>query len=359
MAQTKQVLPLRCLYAESASTDPYFNLGLEKYLFDRVAPGERIFYLWQNRRTVVCGRNQNVFRECSLAGLEAVGGHAARRLSGGGAVFHDLGNLNFSFLSGAEDSDTARQLSVLLRAVAAFGVPAELTGRNDVTAAGRKFSGSAFYRADGVSCHHGTVMIDVDGALLEQVLNVSREKLESKGVDSVRARVVNLSALCPAITPASMKAALRAAFLAEYGGLDFAGTLTADPEGRLRFAGGPWADAAAPEAARAALAENRARFADPAWIFGRRFDFTNVLSRRFPWGGVALKFRVEEGAVTGAEIESDSLLPEFITALEQALPGRPYRWEALAAAVAETAARCGGQAAGPAEDLTALLRDSI
>lgn len=172
--------------------NPYRNLALEKYLTLHTEPGECILFLWQNQRTVVIGRNQNCWKECRISRLEADGGFLARRLSGGGAVFHDLGNLNFTFCVCEEDYDVDRQLEVIVQAVRTLGIDARKTGRNDVTADGRKFSGNAFYRSEGHCFHHGTLLVNVDTAAMSGYLNVSPDKLKARGVDSVRSRVVNL-----------------------------------------------------------------------------------------------------------------------------------------------------------------------
>ena len=139
----------RLLTFESGSFDPFENLAIEQHLLETVGGGCCLFYLWQNQNTVVIGKNQNPYSECRVSLLEAEGGHLARRLSGGGAVFHDLGNLNFTFLVPTADYDLAKQQRVLLTACQSFGIPAEFSGRNDLLADGRKFSGNAFYQGSG------------------------------------------------------------------------------------------------------------------------------------------------------------------------------------------------------------------
>ena len=191
---------------ESEGLDPYRNLAIEQHLLETVLGGCCLLYLWQNERTVVIGRNQNAWAECRTTALFEEGGRLARRLSGGGAVYHDLGNLNFTFLLCEEDYDLTRQLSVIRRACSLCGIETEISGRNDLLASGRKFSGNAFCHHEGRAYHHGTLLIDVDADAMGRYLSPSKAKLEAKGVESVRSRVVNLRELNPALTVDMLKA---------------------------------------------------------------------------------------------------------------------------------------------------------
>ena len=211
-------MPLAPRCIESRSTDPYTNLAIEACLMGSARSGEPVLYLWQNERTVVIGRNQCASAECDVERLEREGGHLARRRSGGGAVYHDLGNLCFTFVTTPEEYDQAAQTGVILDAVRALGIDAERTGRNDlVVGDGRKFSGHAYQHTGVASCHHGTIMVAVDVDALGRYLTVSPEKLRAKGVRSVRSRVTNLRALDPGITVEDLKDALRSAFATAWG----------------------------------------------------------------------------------------------------------------------------------------------
>ena len=283
---------------ESNSFDPYLNLATEQYLMETVEEDEIILFLWQNQNTVVIGKNQNAWKECRTTLLTQEGGVLARRLSGGGAVFHDLGNLNFTFLVPQAEYDLDRQFSVIAEAVSLLGLQAERSGRNDVLIQGRKFSGNAFFKHDGKAYHHGTLLVDVDVDKLGRYLNPSKAKLQAKGVDSVRSRVVNLRELNPQITIASMKDAMIRAFVKVY---DRPMTVITDKDFD-----------------HAAIDALRQRNASWEWNYGQKLPFTAELETRFPWGCVQLCMQVENGNVTGARVYSDAMdwqLPERMEAL--------------------------------------------
>lgn len=287
---------------ETFCTDPYHNLALEKYLMDHVAPGQCILYLWQNANTVVIGRNQCADDECRIPELEAAGGRLARRLSGGGAVYHDLGNLNFTFLARRADYDVARQTEVILRAVRALGVPAERNGRNDLTAEGQKFSGHAYYRSGDACYHHGTLMVSVALDQLGRYLKPAPDKLKAKGVPSVRARVVNLTRYCPGLTIPQLRQSLAGAFGQVYG-------LPVQPLPR------GFVDAAAVDALTRT-------FSDPGWLYGRDASAGQTVRRaRFGWGGVTLRYALAQGRLREVALASDGLEADYLAGVPARLEG--------------------------------------
>ena len=296
---------------ESEGFDPYRNLAIEQHLLESVLGGCCLLYLWRNERTVVIGRNQNAWAECRTALLSEEGGKLARRLSGGGAVYHDLGNLNFTFLMRTGDYDLARQLSVIRRACAVCGIETEISGRNDLLADGRKFSGNAFYHHEGRSYHHGTLLVDADTDRMSRYLSPSKAKLTAKGVESVRARVINLREVNPALTVDALKGAMIEAFSAVCG---------------------------LPVAARGPVDETRvnelrARYASEQWLYGQKLPFTFRCERRFPWGGIELQLSVDRGAVTDARVYTDDMDHETAQALEAAAVGCPFSLDALRARI--------------------------
>ena len=201
----------------SDSSDPRFNLAAEEIMFDRTVPGQVTLFLWQNERTVIIGKSQNAWNEARVEKLRSDGGVLVRRPSGGGAVYHDLGNMCYTFVCSPELYSLPRQLKVILNAVKACGIDAEFTGRNDiVTPDGRKFSGNAFRFSGSAALMHGTLLIHTDFSRMSEYLSVPKAKIEAKGVSSVRSRVANLSEINPEITVERVKTDMIRAFLDEY-----------------------------------------------------------------------------------------------------------------------------------------------
>lgn len=296
----------------TACVDPWRNLALEEALFEGAAGGVCL-YLWQNQNTVVIGRNQNAWKECRVRELEADGGRLARRSSGGGAVFHDLGNLNFTFIAPRETYDLKRQLGVIIAAAGLLGVGAGFTGRNDiVTEDGAKFSGNAFRYSQATGMHHGTILVDVDMAKLSAYLMPSKAKLSAKGVESVRSRVRNLSEYVGGLTIGAVRQAVIEAFEAEYGA--YQSLAEADMD-------------------QALLEEKYKKYSAWDWRFGSSPAFDAELETRFPWGEVTLRLSLSEGRVREARAYSDAMDEAFILALPAALEGARFTPQALAGAV--------------------------
>ena len=270
----------------SDQTNPYWNIAVEQYLVEHA--NAVVLYLWRNRRTVVIGQNQNPFSEVNVEALEADGGFLMRRKTGGGAVYHDDGNLNFSFVVPKALYDQQRQFSVIQRAVESFGLHTELSGRNDILAEGRKFSGNAFSKGRLNDLHHGTLLINGDMSDLARYLKPKPAKLQKHGVQSVRSRVVNLADLNPDITTESIAPRLRSAFEAEY-----AGTAREVAFGEL-----------VQLPAVRALYE---QISSDEWKYGRWRSFVAQRSGQFDWGGVEVALTVEDDIVRDVQIASDAL----------------------------------------------------
>lgn len=182
------------LYLESASTDPYYNLALEQVVFDGPGQHETCCMLWQNDNTIVVGKHQNTLQEVNMAYVREHNVRVARRLSGGGAVYHDMGNVNFTFIAPHEgaEMDFSSFCRPVAAALAELGVTAEISGRNDMTIDGKKFSGNSQYVKHGRVMHHGTILYDSDLSIVGQALKVPEDKIISKGLQSVRSRVTNV-----------------------------------------------------------------------------------------------------------------------------------------------------------------------
>lgn len=178
-----------------STTDPDFNLAAEQYVFDRLPREHSYFMLWQNDRAIIVGRYQNTAAEINASYVDAHGIRVVRRLSGGGAVYHDMGNLNYTYIGDArqmEKLDFSLFCRPVIDTLARFGVHAELNGRNDMTIDGKKFSGNAQYRKQGRVMHHGTIMFDSDLTVVSEALNVDPTKFQGKGIRSTRSRVTNV-----------------------------------------------------------------------------------------------------------------------------------------------------------------------
>ena len=288
----------------SKQYDPFLNRAVEQYLTDNQEEGMVTMYLWKNQRTVVIGYNQNPYSECNVKLLLDESGHLMRRGTGGGAVYHDLGNINFSFIADKKLYDVRKQLSVIQDALLSYGLQTEISGRNDLTCEGRKFSGNAFAKGQRNNLHHGTILIKTDGTMMQRYLIVDKAKLMKNGVKSVASRVINLSELVSELTSENIKQPLIASFEKVYGGkanwLDF-DTLINKPE----------------------VQAIKDQISGHDFLFGRWEHFKTTKKARFPWGGVEIALQVDEAnaIIKDIQIASDCLEPETILEAEQLLQG--------------------------------------
>ncbi len=287
--------------------DPWFNLATEDWLFQEMSPDEEVLYLWRNAPTVVIGRYQNPWIECDLEAMEADGVLLSRRQSGGGAVYHDLGNTNFTFMSGRDSYSKNRNTQIIINALGRFGITASASGRNDIVVEGRKISGSAFKLSSRKAFHHGTLLIRADITHILKYLTPDKQKLAAKGIRSVASRVANLSEFSPGIDHQSLSEAVTTSFFEEYGStcsiryLDYE-TLKEIPH----------------------LREYYDMMKDWEWRFGRTPSFGHRISGRFDWGSLDVYIRAEKGRIREAVIHSDTLFPELVEHLKILLEGLPY-----------------------------------
>lgn len=183
----------------SEEFDPYFNIAAEHQLF--LASEEDIhLFLWQNDASVIIGRNQNLYAECNLAYLREHNIKAVRRFSGGGAVYHDKGNVNFTFITKEKTANPVQFIELIQSAMQRLGIDCEFSGRNDLLYKNQKFSGHAYYTEDDHYMYHGTILVNVNFEQLGKALTPSVLKLKSKGIESIKSRVVNLSEISSKIT---------------------------------------------------------------------------------------------------------------------------------------------------------------
>ena len=296
------------IFYETGSHDPYYNLACEEYLLRNSR--EDIFMLWQNQPVVVIGKNQNMYAEVNLEYTEPRGILVARRITGGGAVYHDLGNVNYSFITSREKAavlDFAYFTEPVIRALKSMGIEAELSGRNDLLAGGAKFSGNAQYATRERILHHGTLLFDSDLQVLSQTLKPDEEKLRSKAILSVRSRVTNLKPLLA--SPME----------------------TAEFISRLKeFVMKTWQAEQRPVDREAVLASgiyDRNRSED--YICGRKETYAYRIRRRCAGGIVTVLFDCPEGRLSRVRMEGDYFGQEDVSQAEAALENCPLEREML------------------------------
>lgn len=297
------------IYIRNDDNRPQFNLALEQYVFDSLDQFDEIFLLWINEPSIIVGKHQNTIQEINLDYVRENNINVVRRLSGGGAVYHDYGNLNYTIISKTKDTSAFNFEAFsrpVIKVLAKLGVKAEFTGRNDITIDGKKFCGNAQYMKKGKVLHHGAMLFDTDLGVLEKALKVSKDKIESKGVKSVRSRVTNIKDhLKEDITIEDFKQLLLEHMfrgdkeIKEY-------KLTEEDYANINK-----------------LMEER--YATWEWNFGSSPDFNIEKSRRFPSGKVETKIDVQEGIIKGIKFYGDFFGSGEISDVEDELIGIRYK----------------------------------
>lgn len=286
---------MQCYIISSKVEDVYYNLALEAAMAESLPKHSAILFLWRNANTVVIGKHQNPYRECNLAAMKRDNIRLARRSSGGGAVFHDEQNLNFSFIYNKNENSLERNYHIIVSALERLGINAEKSGRNDILACGKKFSGNAFYTKCNAYVHHGTIMVGVDMSAIAGYLTVSKLKLESKGVASTISRVINLQKIAPTLSVQGVEEAIASAFLAQHNQTK-SGELATNYD-RVEVL--------------------KQEIEQPFYIMGEKYNFDKQASFRFPIGEVTVTINADNGI----EVYSDFLDTEIISYARERLRG--------------------------------------
>ena len=319
----------KMIYIENLSNDPCYNLAFEEYVFTKIVKnsgdgeddGVPVLLLWQNEPSVIIGRYQNTIEEINYDYIKEKGVHVVRRNTGGGAVYHDLGNLNYSLIIPNVEIkvDFKTFTRPLIKALQSQGIPAEQTGRNDIVVEGKKFSGNAQQFFKNRLLHHGTIMFDVDTEAVAKALNVKPGKLESKATKSVRSRVTNLKpyfdaqygantdseSICDAM---GFKSLLLEWFSKEY---------------NLKEVGLTQQQLAEIEKIK------KTKYDTDEWNFGKSPEADVVRGAFFRCGYVEFHFRIQKHKIESVKLVGDFFASREIKELESMMEGCGYNAEEM------------------------------
>ena len=282
---------------QSQHTNPHYNLALEQYLLETCPVDTVRFYLWQNEHTVVIGKNQHAQTEVHYDKLIQDKGTLARRTSGGGAVYHDLGNLNFSFIAYGSLFNIGKQMEMIAETLRNLGYHAAVNGRNDIEVDGAKVSGNAFAHLKYQHLHHGTLLVNVDKLSLGKYLNVNPKKLQRKNVESVVSRIVNLNE----IKPLSIDTLIKTLFATVQDYYQTRAVLNPIPydfdEKRVEH------------------------FQSEAWLLGKNNNETVYFEDCFDFGCIKWMMEVKNGMIINNHIYTDSMDTDWCIPIEKAVIG--------------------------------------
>lgn len=288
-------------FAVNTSTDPHFNLAFDEYCLQQYRSDEDFFYLWRNRPAVIIGLNQNAYSEVNLNYLDSHGITLARRVTGGGAVYHDLQNMNYTFIGKNVSPEP------FVRALRSLGVDAELTGRNDIFVDGRKVSGYARRVWHDREIVHGTLMYNVDIDTLTKVLDAPGSKMEAKGIASVRSRVANLKDYLP-----------------QFKSLDEVQSALHDI-----LSGGDGQVPMGPEDYAEVERMAKEKFSTWDWVYGHSREAGFSRKAKLACGTVEVSVAVDRGVMTGISFSGDFLGDKPAEALASALCGTRFEKTAV------------------------------
>ena len=298
--------------------DASLNIALETYLVENRLVDEPILLFYINDPSIIVGRNQNTIEEVNQAYVEEKGIRVVRRMSGGGAVYHDRGNFSFCFIKDDDGSfrDFASFTQPVIEALHKMGAKgAELKGRNDLLIEDKKFSGNAMYAKNGRMTAHGTILFDADLDEVTKALKPRKEKFESKGIKSVRSRVTNIK---PYVSPEYQK--LTTEEFRDLLLLEIFGVESRDQVKELKLTEADWAKV------REIQAE---RFGNWDWNYGQSPAFAIQMSQKFPFGCVDFRFNVEQGVIKEVKVYGDFFGLGDISDVEDALVGVRFEREAV------------------------------
>jgi lipoate-protein ligase A len=298
-------------YIDNERTDPYWNLALEEYLLKNSA--QEFFILWQNAPSIIIGRNQNTMSEINALYVREHSIPVVRRLTGGGAVFHDLGNLNYTFIvndSEGSGFDFKIHTAPILEVLHSLSVDAELSGRNDLTIGGKKFSGNSQYRYRGRLLHHGTLLFSSSLPDISSALKVDPSKLEGKGIQSVRSRVTNISE--------HMKAPLT---LTEFKRLITSHIQNSHKEFEVY-------DLSNQDIASVSQLEKK-KYTTWDWNYGASPAYNHTNRKKFPAGSIEIFINVTGGKISDIHLYGDFFGEYELSEIENAMKDLPYEKDAV------------------------------
>lgn len=301
-------------YITNLSNNPNYNLAFEEYCFKNLPRDEDYVFLWINGPAIIVGKNQNTIEEINSDYTKENDIKIVRRITGGGAVYHDLGNLNFSIIQnvdGVAKIDFGKINIPIVKSLEKLGIMAELSGRNDITLDGKKFSGIAQSVHKKRVLNHGTILFDTDLTVLSNALNVKQDKIESKGVKSVKSRVTNIRPYLTDDVDILTFKGLLLNNIFDYGGLK--------PEEYIL----------SQEQKEEIDKLYDEKYSTWDWNFGESPDFDYKNYKRFPFGSIDVRLSVKHGVIEAAKIYGDYFGTADVNLLESKLLGVKYDKESV------------------------------